>query len=130
MEHKNSTHLKSDQPIEHLLATQAFISAPDGFTIRVMRKLNELPAPRRALPPVYQQWGASFVAAGLLLLLLNNVPIIASITPFSQNVNMHTHRAILDLDTFSLETINMQLSDGFYYFTDLLTKPLRSLSNL
>ncbi|MFZ5968633.1 MAG: anti-sigma factor family protein [Bacillota bacterium] len=47
------------------------IKAPDTFTMDVMHKINDLTVTKIYEKPTHRMWGASLIAAGLLMVFLN-----------------------------------------------------------
>ncbi len=112
---------ESFDDIDELLNSQPFVTAPDGFTSRIMASLPI--TSNRAYPYKHQDtaWGASLIAAGCLILMFTLTPI--------------GHRTINAVDNNTRPFMSITKSMEMVYaefnkITNWVSRPIQYIQNI
>jgi anti-sigma factor RsiW len=124
--------LASLMELNERLDSQPSPQLPQDFTGMVMARVlaQPLPTKERSHPSSWRQWGLSLIAAGLVLLFLNSLPLPSTPEPFSGKEDLQVRPMASAFQSWSLRGLQENVANGFYDLTDFITQPVSKIRNL
>ena len=100
------------QTLYHILSFPEEIALPHGFTDQVMKQIRGIKMKEKATEPLYKVWGASLIAAAVVMLMLNA-------TKLPENLD---YKELLEKTTMVQRSINFSLNETTNIINQLFQK--------